>query len=409
VNRKPDWGRARLNLGGKAAHRPGSIVKGSPRGDPRTQGKRGSGTEIRLPNRSRKLLVSRWLESQWICPSPGSSMRRKPTHPRLPRGSPMSHQNVIRLLLLQWVRRARFEDRPPPCLHCHSTRVIRWGRFSDRQRYRCRPCGRTFSDLTGSLLGRTKRLSSWPLALEAMEKGASLRATSRLAGIHPSTAFRWRHQILEAHACRALPAWSHSIVLHRHTLGFVPKRKDPRQGTVSSRRVPGTEGRSLKSAFWILSSVGRNGPHSTPGVDVRAIGTGPICLPASPEKRGLATWIGPKGMVWAQEGHCGPIAAAARRAGRSFGDLRRQREPVGVASPRRWQDLADARTFIMEIRRWIRRFRGISADRVTHYLVWKRILTSTAHGYARVPSATRRLPRLPILRFLLPLLQRQGS
>ena len=316
----------------------------------------------------------------------------------------MPHQNVIQLFLLQWVRRARFQDRRPPCLHCHSTRVIRWGRFSDRQRYRCRPCGRTFSDLTGSILGRTKRLSSWPLALKAMEKGASLRATSHLAGIHPSTAFRWRHQVLEAHACRALPAWTHSIVLHRHPLGFVPEIKDPRKGTVSSRRVPGTEDRSLKSAFWILSTVGRDSPRSSPGVDVRAIGPGPFRPPATREKRGLATWIGPKGMIWAMEGHFGPIAAAARRAGRPFGDLRWKREPVEVASPRRRQDLADAKTFAMEICRWIRQFRGISADRVTHYLVWKRILASTAHGYARVPSATRRFPRLPILRFLLPLL-----
>lgn len=316
----------------------------------------------------------------------------------------MPHPSIIQLLFLEWVRRTRFRDHPTACLHCHSPVVIRWGRFSYRQRYRCRTCGRTFSDLTGTLLAGTKRLSAWPPALRAMEEGATLRATARAATIHPSTAFRWRHLILEAHARRTLPAWSHSIVLHRHVLGFVPRHGEPLRGTVSSRRVPGTKDRSLKAGFRILSVVGRNGPRHLSGLDIRAIGPHVLGVPAIPELGGLATWIGPRGRIWAREGPSGTIAAAARRAGRLFCDIRPAKGIPRPLGPGPQQDLIDARTSVVEVRRWIRRFRGVSADRATHYLVWKRILDSADHGYARVPSATKQVTRLPALRFLVPLL-----
>lgn len=314
----------------------------------------------------------------------------------------MPQPDVVQLLFLEWVRKTRFRDRPSACLHCHSSAVIRWGRFSDRQRYRCRTCGRTFSDLTGTLLAGTKRASAWPLALRAMEEGATLRETARLAGIDPSTAFRWRHQILETHARRTLRPWSHSIVLHRHALGFVPRRGDRLRGTVSSRRVPGTWDCSLKAAFWVLSIVGRHGPRRPPGLDLRAMGPNLFRVPAAPAEGGLATWIGPRGIVWAREGTVGTLAAAARRAGRDFRDIRSATWTSPARDPHPQADQVAAQNSAVEIRRWIRRFRGISSDRANNYLVWKRILSSPDHGYARVPSAKRGEPRLPVLRFLLP-------
>ncbi|CAH0319409.1 hypothetical protein SRABI96_05388 [Peribacillus sp. Bi96] len=49
------------------------------------------------------------------------------------------------------------------CTHCHSNNAVRFGKYSvklgmqtiERQRYRCKDCGKTFTDVTNTPLHRT--------------------------------------------------------------------------------------------------------------------------------------------------------------------------------------------------------------------------------------------------------------
>lgn len=98
--------------------------------------------------------------------------------------------------LLRSVREARFAD-GLWCIRCGATPVIRWGRARGRQRYRCRECGRTFSDLTDTPFMYSKRCSKWFRYLLCIEGSVSVRRAASLVGVHPSTAFSWRHRLLD--------------------------------------------------------------------------------------------------------------------------------------------------------------------------------------------------------------------
>jgi len=101
--------------------------------------------------------------------------------------------------LVRAIREARFPAAAPRlCPRCDSSETIRWGRFKNRQRYKCRSCDRTFSDLTNTPFAHSKRLGLWLRFGECMALGSSVRKTARRVGIDKDTAFRWRHRLAAA-------------------------------------------------------------------------------------------------------------------------------------------------------------------------------------------------------------------
>ncbi len=73
------------------------------------------------------------------------------------------------------------------CPRCGGGRLLQWGSFSGRRRQRCRDCGRTFSDFTGTWLAHGKRPDLWPRYVECMRLGLTCRAAGRRLGIHKDT------------------------------------------------------------------------------------------------------------------------------------------------------------------------------------------------------------------------------
>ena len=67
------------------------------------------------------------------------------------------------------------------------------------QRFLCRDCKKSFLPTSESVTSRTrKNLSVWTLYLKCMLDKKTLRETSEECGISMSTAFSWRHKILDA-------------------------------------------------------------------------------------------------------------------------------------------------------------------------------------------------------------------
>lgn len=81
------------------------------------------------------------------------------------------------------------------CPRCDGERVQKWGRFSGRQRYRCRDCGRTFSTFTGTPLHYLKRPELWRWFLWCHDGRLTVRAAGAALGVHKDTALRWRHRV----------------------------------------------------------------------------------------------------------------------------------------------------------------------------------------------------------------------
>ena len=86
------------------------------------------------------------------------------------------------------------------CPHCASREIVGWGRSDGLLRFRCKSCGRTFNALTKTPMAHLRKKEKWLAHAQAMIEGKSLAKTAKQCGVHPTTAFRWRHRFLRAPA-----------------------------------------------------------------------------------------------------------------------------------------------------------------------------------------------------------------
>src|ERR1700721_2388676 len=86
------------------------------------------------------------------------------------------------------------------CPHCAGREVVGWGRSHGLLRFRCKSCGRPFNALTKTPMAHLRKKEKWLDHARAMIEGKSLAKTAQLCGVHPTTAFRWRHRFLRAPA-----------------------------------------------------------------------------------------------------------------------------------------------------------------------------------------------------------------
>lgn len=86
------------------------------------------------------------------------------------------------------------------CPHCGSHHVAKNGtRASGKQNFLCMDCRRQFTSTTGTILsGSPKSLSVWKKYVESLMNGDSLRKSAGICKIDLTTAFYWRHKILDA-------------------------------------------------------------------------------------------------------------------------------------------------------------------------------------------------------------------
>lgn len=85
------------------------------------------------------------------------------------------------------------------CPHCKSTNFKKNGTTHGKQRYLCNDCKKTFAITSNTILFSTKKdLSLWEKYIHCMIEKYSIRKTAKICGINPTTAFNWRHKILDA-------------------------------------------------------------------------------------------------------------------------------------------------------------------------------------------------------------------
>ncbi|MBK6957936.1 MAG: IS1595 family transposase [Nitrosomonas sp.] len=85
------------------------------------------------------------------------------------------------------------------------TKLYRWGKPSELQRYRCRHCNHTFNALTGTALARLRHKDKWFDYEQAMVQGVSVRKAAVSCGVTTNTSFKWRHRFLRTPALHQSP------------------------------------------------------------------------------------------------------------------------------------------------------------------------------------------------------------
>lgn len=77
--------------------------------------------------------------------------------------------------------------------------IIKFGKFKGVQRYRCKDCKKTFSDVTNTPFYRSKKpIAYWLVYSKFMFNGMTIRQCSKMLKINIATAFFWRHKILDS-------------------------------------------------------------------------------------------------------------------------------------------------------------------------------------------------------------------
>ncbi len=147
-----------------------------------------------------------------------------------------------------------------PCPHCGTTGAVRRGLVSGLIRYRCRECHRTFNALTGTPLARLQKKAQWLSLADALAQGLSVRKTAARCGVHPTTAFRWRHRFLKATIGRAK-----AVKLGGTTEMDVTEVRESHKGSRSlpdgrkPRQRGGSKGPGADQSCHILMAVQRHG------------------------------------------------------------------------------------------------------------------------------------------------------
>lgn len=85
------------------------------------------------------------------------------------------------------------------CPHCNCNQLLKWGKVSDLQRYRCKECKKTFNSLTKTPMARLKKKGRWLNYSKCLKEGLSIRKAAKICGVSVKTSFHWRHRFLKNH------------------------------------------------------------------------------------------------------------------------------------------------------------------------------------------------------------------
>ena len=279
----------------------------------------------------------------------------------------------------------------PPCPHCKTSRTHRWGQFQDRQRWKCTGCLRTFSDLTGTFLARTRKLAQWIAFADHLRETPTVRQAAARVGINKDTALRWRHRLIDA-AHDALgplvqpaPKEAPFLLVTAQPFPFDPGIRPD----LASRK-----GRPVTWVFLAATGAERHVPAIVRPMTTGQVeaGQGRLSMAEAfveelerlPPELGALTAHRPEGLIVHQ--YCFPRE-------RPFLHRLRWKEHTAELLGRhrflRWW----MRRFI----RWTRRFHGIARRNLGRYMAWFRLLemerTIKAHGSAAPEVRLRPLGR----------------
>jgi transposase-like protein len=247
------------------------------------------------------------------------------------------------------------------CPHCAGREVVGWGRSHGLLRFRCKSCGRTFNALTKTPMAHLRKKEKWLDHARAMIEGKSLAKTAALCGVHPTTAFRWRHRFLRAPASDK-PRGLRGIVEADETFileSFKGRWSDLRR---KARKRGGTARHAglYQDNIPILVARDRNGATFDailPQVDGASVSLA------------LAGVVTPSNHLIGDGGKA--IATFARRAGIPFHAVPAPGKPTPAAPH---LHINNVNAYHGRLKQWLNRFNGVATKNLPNYLGWRRAL-----------------------------------
>jgi transposase-like protein len=249
----------------------------------------------------------------------------------------------------------------PVCPHCAHEQVSRWGFANGLQRYRCSACRATFNALTDTPLAGLRHKAKWIAYARQLVEGTSIRKSAAAVGIHPNTAFRWRHRFLK------LPNGQQAISLagiaEADETYFLASQKGRRQGLNRPPRKRG--GKASKRGLSeeqtaVLICRDRTG------------NTADFILEKS-DKAHIGAVLKPllaADVILCTDGEKA-LAAVAKEMGITH-------RPVNLAAGQHVvagvYHVQNVNAYDSRLKTWMRRFHGVATRYLGNYLGWRRLI-----------------------------------
>ena len=266
------------------------------------------------------------------------------------------------------------------CPRCGSEHAVRYGRRRGAQRYMCKACRRTFTDLTGTLVHGLHHRHLWLDFCKCLLDGLSVRDTAGKLGISKNTAFAWRHRAISALAsvdstdmCRGIVELAQWPMLRSFKGSRVPndalmhaiRPSIRRHHRVYGHLIPRSRQITLVVAVdrtgRVRAEVAPRGENMTPTLSRIIMSHAQLCAPRWGSRFRLgAGW--PGGVQW--------VGAYGELRGRAGGPLYHVR---------------NANRLIHYFVEWMRRFCGVATKYLLRYFSWYlrcAALAATASGVA---------------------------
>ena len=249
----------------------------------------------------------------------------------------------------------------PHCPHCAHEQVSRWGFANGLQRYRCNACRATFNALTDTPLAGLRHKAKWMDYAKQLVEGTSIRKSAAAVGIHPNTAFRWRHRFL------SLPNDQQAISLagiaEADETYFLESQKGRRQGLSRAPRKRG--GKASKrglSAEQTAVLICRDRTGNTADFILEKADKAHIGAVLKPL---LAADV-----ILCTDGEKA-LAAVAKEMGITH-------RPINLAAGQRIvagvYHVQNVNAYDSRLKEWMRRFHGVATRYLGNYLGWRRLI-----------------------------------
>ena len=249
----------------------------------------------------------------------------------------------------------------PHCPHCAHEQVSRWGFANGLQRYRCNACRATFNALTDTPLAGLRHKAKWMDYAKQLVEGTSIRKSAAAVGIHPNTAFRWRHRFL------SLPNDQQAISLagiaEADETYFLESQKGRRQGLSRAPRKRGGKasqrGLSAEQTAVLIcrDRTGNTADFILEKADKAHIGA--VLKPL------LAADV-----ILCTDGEKA-LAAVAKEMGITH-------RPINLAAGQRIvagvYHVQNVNAYDSRLKEWMRRFLGVATRYLGNYLGWRRLI-----------------------------------
>jgi len=247
------------------------------------------------------------------------------------------------------------------CPHCAHQQVSRWGFANGLQRYRCSACRVTFNALTETPLAGLRHKAKWMDYAKQLVEGTSVRKSAAAVGIHPNTAFRWRHRFLK------LPNGQQAISLagiaEADETYFLESQKGKRQGLSRAPRKRG--GKASKrglSEEQIPVLICRDRAGNTADFMLKKADKEHIGAALKP--------LLPADVILCTDG-AKSLAAVAK-------EMVITHRPVNLAAGQRVvagvYHVQNVNAYDSRLKEWMRRFHGVATRYLGNYLGWRRLI-----------------------------------